>query len=186
MEEVRRSIEVICAVQSGQISTGYPAFDVETIFIQFRKTLELIAFASLTANKAEYSSQFEKFSTHWNAERMLRDLEKVNPEFYPVSLQPFNQTSEGVKHFPATADGFLTKGEFISLYDKCGKVLHARNPFSTEAIQQSEYTVEQSVIRIQTLLRLHLMRLVNGDKWVIVIPNSGKIQACSATPVEQT
>lgn len=183
MEEVRHRVGVISAVQSGQVSTGYPAFDAETIFVQFRKTLELIAFASLTANKAEYSSQFEKFSTHWNAERMLRDLEKVNPEFYPVSLQLPIQTPDGVKHLSLTADGFLTKDEFISLYDKCGKVLHARNPFSTEAIPQSEYTVEKWVARVQTLLRFHLMRLVNGDKWIVNIPNSGKIEGDSASPV---
>jgi len=184
MEEVRHRVGVICAVQSGQGSTGYPAFDIETIFLQFRKTLELIAFASLTANKAEYSAQFVKFSAHWNAGWMLRDLEKVNPDFYPVSLQLPIQKPDGVKHLPLTADGFLTKDEFVSLYDKCGKALHARNPFSTEAIPQSEYTVEQWVARIQILLRLHLVRLVNGDKWIVNIPNSGKIEGYSATPCD--
>jgi hypothetical protein len=186
MEEVRHRVGIIYAVHCGQVSTGDSGIDVEIMFMQFRKVLELIAFASLTANKAEYSAQFEKFSTHWNAERMLRDLEKVNPDFYPVSLQPFNQTPDGVKHFPATADGFLTKDEFVSLYDKCGKVQHARNPFSTEAIPQSEYTVQEWVSRIKTLLRVHLMRLVNGDKWVVVIPISGEVQACSGTPVAPT
>src|SRR5260370_12202469 len=124
MEEVRHRVGVICAVQSGQVSTGYPVFDAETIFVQFRKTLELIAFASLTANKAEYSAQFAKFSTHWNAERMLRDLEKVNPEFYPVSLQLPEQTSDGVKHVQLIPDVFLTKHEFVSLYDTCAKLSH--------------------------------------------------------------
>jgi hypothetical protein len=184
MEEVKHRVGLVRSLLSGLVSMGYPAFDTETVFLQFRKILELVAFASLTANKDVYSAAYEKFATHWNAERMLRDLEKVNPDFYPIASEPYILTSDGVKHFPRAADGFMTKEEFVTLYNTCGKLLHARNPFSPEdPVVQIGYNVEQWVSRIQKLLAVHVITLVNGDRWVIVIPAEGKIQGCSATPL---
>jgi hypothetical protein len=155
------------------------------IFLQFRKILELVAFASLTANKDVYSAAYAEFATHWNAKRMLGYLEKVNADFYPIALEPFITTAEGMKHFPRAAGGFMTKEEFVTLYNTCGKVLHARNPFSTEdPVIQIGYRAEQWVSRIQKLLAVHVIALVSGDRWVIIIPSEGKIQGCSATPRE--
>jgi hypothetical protein len=185
MEEVKHRVGLIRSLLARLVSTGYDAFDTETIFLQFRKILELIAFASLTANKDVYSAAYEEFETHWNAKRMLGYLEKVNADFYPVALEPFITTAEGMKHFPRADDGFMTKEEFVTLYNICGKVLHARNPFSTQdPVIQIGYTAEQWVSRIQKLLSQHVITLVSGDVWVILIPSEGKIQGCSATPRE--
>ena len=87
-----------------------------------------------------------------------------------------------MKHHERTANGFLTKDDFVSLYDKCGKVLHARNPFNTEPIPQSEYTIEEWVSRIATLLRWHFMQLVKGDALIVTIPENGVVHGWSATP----
>ena len=185
MEEVKHRVGLVRSLLTGSVSMGYPAFATETVFLQFRKILELVAFASLTANKDVYSAAYDEFATHWNAKRMLGYLEKVNPEFYPIALEPFVTTADGMKHFPALDDGFMTKEEFVTLYNICGKVVHARNPFSTEdPVIQIGYSVEQWISRIQKLLSVHVIALVSGDRWVIVIPTEGKIQGCSATPRE--
>jgi hypothetical protein len=113
---------------------------------------------------------------------MLGYLGKVNPDFYPIALEPFVPGADGVKHFPLAANGFMTKEEFGMLYNTCGKLLHARNPFSPEdPVIQIGYSVEQWVSRIQKLLGVHVIALINGDRWVIVIPGEGKIQGCSAS-----
>jgi len=185
MEEVRARVNLICSVGTGSLSVGRKEFDIELVFVQFRMILELIAFGSLIANKAEYSAAYANFATHWNAQRMLKDLEKVNPEFYPVALGPCKTKPDGVKHFPLCSEGFMTKEEFVVLYDKCGKILHARNPFNSGVpIISLHYSTKEWVSRIQKLLACHLIRLVNDDKWIIVIPDEGKIQACSASPIE--
>src|ERR1700688_4080893 len=97
MEELKHRIAVICSVLNGSISTTYPMFDSELMHLQFRKSLELIAFSSLTANKAVYSAAFEKFASHWNAKRMLEDLEEVNTDFYPVAVNPPQTLADGTK-----------------------------------------------------------------------------------------
>src|SRR3989442_14231436 len=117
MQEVRARLKLIESVTAKQLTTGQPFSDVEFVFLQLRKILELIAFASLSANKEQYSAAHAKFATHWNAKRMLADLEKVNPDFYPTPSAPpvIYPTPSAIqmKHVPAIADGFLTKDDFI-------------------------------------------------------------------------
>lgn len=181
MEEVRDRIALVHRVMEG-FTVGHQAFDQELVFLQLRKTLELVAFASLIANREKYSATYEKFASHWNAERVLNDLEKVNPEFYPI---PVNEPEErdGIKHCSRVAEEFLTKEDFVTLYDKCGKMLHSRNPFTTEGTRiPLVYSVKQWVSRIQTLLRLHITHLVSGDVWIIQVPTEGRVLAWSGSP----
>ena len=185
MAEVRTRIGVVQAVLAGFTTTGTEAFNIELIFLQLRKTLELIAFASLSANKTAYSAANKNFANHWKAKAMLDELEKVNLDFYPVPLDPPQETAPGMKHFPRPADGFMTKDEFASLYDSCSEVLHARNPFTAkDPTIQIGYSVQEWVARIQRLLGWHLMHLVGGDKWVVNIPAEGNVQAWPASPTD--
>jgi hypothetical protein len=181
MVEVRDRIGVVERVMNG-FTIGHQAFDAELVFIQLRMALEIMAFASLIANREKYSATHEKFASHWNAERILRDLEKVNPQFYPVPVNAPEKQPDGIKHCSAVTEGFLTKEDFVRLYDKCGKILHARNPFSTDGPRIAlGYSVKQWVSRIQTLLRLHITHLVNGDVWVIQLPAEGNVMGWPAS-----
>jgi hypothetical protein len=185
MAGVRTRIGIVQAVLAGTITTGIEGCNTELVFLQFRKTLELMAFASLAAHKAEYSAVHANFAKHWRAKAMLAALEKVNPDFYPVALDPFEVLPSGVKHFPRPTDGFLTKADFISLYDASSEVLHSRNPFTekdpTIAIG---YGLPEWVARIQRLLGLHMVQLLTGDIWVVSIPNEGDVQASLAAPAD--
>ena len=84
MEEIKRRTNVINGFLRGELSTSYKMTNIESVYLQFRKVLELIALASLVANKDEYAKQQAKFVQHWHAGRILDDLTQVNPQFYPV------------------------------------------------------------------------------------------------------
>ena len=183
MEEVRDRLKLVKSVTSRRLTTGRDFADAEFVFVQLRKILELIAFASLTANKEKYSAAHAKFATHWNAKRMLADLEKVNPDFYPMPLGKPQLQADGTKHFPAVSGKFLAKDDFILLYDKCGEILHARNPFTDKPPTIDVlYPVTEWLSLIHKLLDIHLMHLVGGNKWVIFIPDEGEIHLLSAEP----
>jgi hypothetical protein len=183
MASVRTRINVVQGVLSGQITTGNDDCNAELIFLQLRKTLELIAFASHSANKPAYSAVHEKFASHWRAKAMLEALEKINPHYYPLPLDAPQEVAPGRKHFPTLIDGYMTKEEFISLYNSSSEVLHTRNPFSTkDPTIQIGYTVQEWVARIQRLLRLHVTHLISGDKWVVNIPADGNVQVWAASP----
>jgi hypothetical protein len=183
MDKIRQRLRVVSAISAGTLTTGEDVLNTELMCVQFRKVLELIAFASLTANRDKYAEAHAKYGLHWRAKDMLKALEKVNPDYYPVPLDEPVVQPDGTKHFPRPADGFLTRDEFAVLYDAASDALHMRNPFSTKAPAiPTAYSIKDWVFRIQRLLRLHLMHLVDGDKWVVQIPSSGAIHLFPATP----
>lgn len=52
---IKKWIEVIQFLELNQGNCLYPAATIETVYLQFRKILELIAMGSLIANKEIYS-----------------------------------------------------------------------------------------------------------------------------------
>ncbi len=126
---VRYHVGVADTVLAGSIDIGHRDLNAELIFVHLRKALEETAFASLPANREKYSAARAGFATEWNARRMLGFIEKVNTNFYPISLEEFQEIAPGQKHFHRAESGYLTKEDFATLYDGCTEVLHCRNPY---------------------------------------------------------
>ncbi len=185
MARIRRRLDAIDDVLAGRINTNSNN-DVmaEVIFIQFRKSLEELAFASLSANKDVYSAVHAKFAAHWRANDMLNELEKVNPAFYPVPVQPPKETAPGFKHFDLLSDGFMTREEFARLYKNSSEVLHTRNPYKEgDPTINIGYTVQEWAARIRNLIRWHFVTLVSGDVLLARTPDTGSVHAYPATAV---
>jgi hypothetical protein len=186
MEEARLRVNFVKELPARNGSTSFQAIDQELVFLQLRKILELIAFASLTANKAKYNAAYKKLTTVWNAKELLRNLEKINPEFYPLPVQHPQVQPDGTKHC-AAVDEFLTKDDFVSLYDVASTFLHVGNPFSTaKPVITMRYNVRQWLERIQALLKLHVVRLVDGNLWIVQIPEQGPVKMWLAEPRQVT
>jgi hypothetical protein len=186
MEEIRHRLGIVASLGEHKISTGTKETDIELAFLQLRKSLEVLAFASLIANKDKYSIAHANFASHWKAKGMLECIEKLNPDFYPVPLELPKLLDTGVKHCDRIADGFITKPEFELLYDKSSEVLHSRNPFTTkDPVIKLVYSTKQWVERIQRLLAFHLVRLVDEKIWMIHIPNEGPVKGYAAEQTAQ-
>src|ERR1700687_844653 len=186
MEEIRRRVALVQSVLASSITTGHNDLDIELIFVQFRKSLELTAFASLTANRAKYSAAHANFAAHCKAKAMLEAVEKLNPNYYPVPLELPRTLDTNVKHFEPVVDGYLTKSDFVVLYDKSSEILHARIPFSAkDPVVQIGYSVAKWIERIQRLLGLHLVHLVDDDtKWIVEINNDGPVKLYPVSAVD--
>lgn len=74
MDEVKSRLSIIKSVATGQLSIGSELFNYELVSVHFRKSLELIAFASMTANKKIYEEAYSGFANHWKAKEMLTSL----------------------------------------------------------------------------------------------------------------
>lgn len=184
MDEIKRRINVIrWQVNTVRVTRQESVFATELIFVQFRKILELIAFASLTSNKEKYSKAFDNYHAHWKAKSMLKELTKINPEFYPMPVHHPVAQPDGTKLLNPVVEGFLTQEEFVQLYGVSSEIIHMRNPFSEkDPVTQIGYSVDIWVERIQTLLRFHRMTLVSGDQWVVEIPNDRPAKLWLAVP----
>ena len=94
MLEVRDRINLVSTVVARRTTTGREDFDVEHVFVQFRKVLELIAFASLTANRAKYCAAHARFAEYWKAKA------QINPRLLPHAHRVPSATGERCQILP--------------------------------------------------------------------------------------
>ena len=85
------------------------------------------------ANRSEYAKLRKNLKKDWNAKRILETLEKANPQFYPTPNRQLVDGETGkVVSLENVKSGFLTKHDYMALFDTCSGILHAENPFSTK------------------------------------------------------
>lgn len=113
------------------VKKGGNMFDIENICLQIRKLLELIAMSSLIMNNEAFEKAEKSFKTMWNAKLILKDIKRIHPHFFPMSISGTLSKNENgswvmdeIDHEP------LTEESFCKIYDKCGAALHIPNPFS--------------------------------------------------------
>jgi hypothetical protein len=189
MDDLPSRMRLVRLILYRTVTTGADLLDTEIVFLQFRKILEQIAFASLAANKEAYSAARAKFADEWRAKKMLEYLAKVNPEFYPVPLRVGSiiPRGDGTKftRLELLTDGFLTKNEFVELYDYCADILHARNPYDSRSRTINiRLHARDWLSRIEQLVGLHQAQLLSGGCWIAAVPDKdGKVHVYPAVPV---
>ncbi|QDK77769.1 hypothetical protein EXU85_03830 [Spirosoma sp. KCTC 42546] len=174
MEEIKLRQNTIIDILYKNKTTGFVKTDEEFICLQFRKILELIALANLVSNKDEYAKKYSNFANHYHAKHILRDLEKINPDFYPNPVKQLIDESTGlVREIVNIKEGYLTKDEFINIYDFCSGQMHADNPFnpSTESELYLGRFKSWNTLIIK-LLNHHIIRLLDTGIFLAVLMNS--------------
>ena len=167
--EIKKRTEIIADHLNGITVEKYAIIEVETICLQFRKILEKIALISLIANKEIYSEQNERFAKHYHAERIMRDLERINPDFYPVPIKRIRHEDKE-DELVEIENGYLTKENFVKIYEKCGSMMHAQNPFSSKRpIKEIKDCFPKWLTEICLLLSHHRILLVGGDAMVVAL-----------------
>jgi hypothetical protein len=170
MEEVKRRIAVIDYFIFGKGHALYMPPTLESSCLQLRKVLELIAFGSLVANAEAYASVYSKVSKVWRAAELLSELEKVNPEFYPVPVVEVPSNVPGVVHQLKKRDpDYLSRNDFPEVYGRCGVMAHAANPYA-KGIDYGYYRDMLPVWRSRTvnLLNNHEIHLLNRPGMYVV------------------
>jgi hypothetical protein len=171
MEEIKLRMSVGDFFISGKGHALYEPPTLESVSLQLRKILELIAFGSLVANKDSYLAVYARVSKTWHAGDLLRELEEVNPEFYPVPVVQVSSNKPGVfmEHKRREPGDYLTKSDFKEIYGRCGVMAHAANPFS-KGIDYGYYKKELPSWRtkIVNLLNGHEVHLVNSSGIYVV------------------
>ena len=182
MADILRRSDVIDAIASKQTGLVYRITTWESIYLQFRKILEHIAFASLVANKTAYAEAYDDYSRHWNAKRLLGKLAKINPLFYPQPKTRISGKGHVWEDWIDRTDDFLTKEDFVTLYNMCGNIIHTKNPYGA-ALNLSAYETGFAVWRtkIISLLNTHVIQLSGDPKLYMILM---KTEAGSDTYVE--
>lgn len=158
-------------------------YSLESAVLQARKALEAVAFAAIAPNKAKYeklraqADEPADYRKDYNARKILQLLGGINQDFYPTPVLPPIQQKPGRWHFERRTEGFLTKKQFESFYDRLGKLLHADNPWGNDkGAKNLSADIPRVVAQLRTLLEWHftVIRTPNfTGVWVIEAPASG-------------
>ena len=84
---VKKRIDAIRYIVTHKQTTLFQFTNIEFMTLQIRKIIEHIAMGNLVANKELYEEYSTKFSSNWNAKYIFRDLERLNPKFYPIPVK---------------------------------------------------------------------------------------------------
>lgn len=191
LEKIKEVIDRLCAAQL--YFEEYKNTNISHLFdssiLQTRKALECVAFAAIAPNETQYKCFREKaegnkdYRKDFNGSKILKALEKINSEFYPIPLLPFpkletDQSEKRHWHFENKETGFLTRKKFESIYDRLGKYLHADNPWGNDkSIENLEKDIPVSIDEIYTLIELHRIRIISekfNGVWIVEASKNGK------------
>lgn len=121
----------------------------------------------------------------------MRKIEIINKNYYPIAMSfgDSKLNDDGINYtheLNVLNTEFLTKEEFIKLYDKCSEIIHSPNPFQNNHLINFEKTLEDWMYKIVSLIYIHQIKLVNSKHtWLITLnysPN-GKINVQLLDPV---
>lgn len=170
MNEVKKRTTAIQQILSKQRTTSFQATNIEFMCLQIRKILELVSLGSLIANKNELEREQVKYQKFWHAERILKDIERLNPDFYPKPIVEKPSNIPNVKNdLVDKTEGFLTRAEFVKIYEKCGKIMHADNPFGSKVdLDYYEKQITEWLSKIIGLLNTHMIKLKGHDNFYLI------------------
>lgn len=132
-----RAIDNYINNEAGELS----AFDVEFCFLQFRKIVEHVCFASIICDQNRYKDfralegatkdeDSGDYTQDWNARIILNKLNDISPHFMPRPLS--TMTSHGRNHHFDIKDINATHKKLIAIYKKCGAFMHIPKPFGED------------------------------------------------------
>lgn len=147
---------------------GNNTYDYEVFAIHVRKILEAIAYSSLVANVEKYKERHSGYEEHWKAKGLLKCIEEVNPEYYPVPIS-IEKTGANSHHIePRTDIDALTKEEFSFLYDRCNEALHHWRPFAPSANIDFDKKPIEWLDKIRNLMNTHKICISSLEEYWVV------------------
>ena len=163
MQIIKFRIKAIGDIMSGKTHTTYKMTNIEFCVLQTRKILELIALSALISDKDVYNERLENIGGMWNAKHILSDIERIHPDFYPI---PIVVDSNDKSNLLDMSEPFLTKKDFVHIYERCGKYLHENSIEVTNQDIDYMYNnvykeIHQWIQLIINLLWTHTIKLHN-------------------------
>jgi hypothetical protein len=189
MEEVKIRISAIDAGTSGLVRLQAP-FIREFCFLQIRMICELIALGCLAAHGDITTST--KLRKEWAADKIMEELEKLHPEFFPRAMRQGRDADN--HHTMEPVDGTLTKPQLLKLYHECGEVLHRGSIKkllkANIPIQVNFPEITARAQKLNDLLEVHIVSMLGGDMhFICVLRNASdgmKVQVAIAESTELT
>ncbi len=169
MEEIKLRLDVIRPIVTtlGR-DAGQPTdfVQAELCILQIRLICELVALAALAAHHS--LGLTNDLLKHWNAERIFRDLEKVNEHCFPRSA---TVQRDGKNVQLVISQKSMPRGYLMKIYSQCGEMLHRgifKHILSGKERIYDLQTVHQWAQQIGELLSVHVIMMLETEKVFVV------------------
>lgn len=136
----------------GPKMTGEEGFYFESVCLQIRKILELVAFSGMIANGINYTRVHKKFISQNKAAKIVKHLDEIQPQWFPAHINLQVRESQG--HIQLAGSGF-NRSVWIEVYDKMGSALHVNNPFAGQTIISMVRSVPNTLEMIKRHMATH-------------------------------
>lgn len=171
MEQIKVRIGVIDFIL-GDLSSWKttPMTDIEFLFLQFRKILELIAFSSICANRETYQKVRREVNSNWEndwrADGIIKIIENFNPNFFPIPVKEVVDSNSTKRKLEMVKNNVLDKSLFKTIYGQCKNFLHAEHPYNASTKNLSSIKKKMLIWKnkIINLLNTHTVQLIDLDK----------------------
>ncbi len=141
---------------------------VESAALQLRMSMEVVAFASLIANKDAYARERAAFAKDRDAGDLIRRLQRLNPNFYPRPVEPVRLPDGGMEIPDLKAD-FLKVTDFARTHETLAGWCHAPNPYAPPPDYPAARTRLLKIRdRLILLLNCHQVRLIDESEFWLV------------------
>lgn len=88
MEEIKRRTDVVSRLirmhAQGQSMTGYIETDIDTVYLQLRKIIELVMFSCIVANKSAGLALNKTLRKGYEIQKIKSELQRFNLKFFPT------------------------------------------------------------------------------------------------------
>jgi hypothetical protein len=164
MHELGIRVDLVARACDGRLSLS-PPYAREYCYLQFRRVCELIALGCLQLHGDLPIVQTSAARKEWNAERIMRLLQKQHPHSFPQSVTRTKVGNVWKLHANSKPNA-LTFSEFKTLYAKCGELLHRGTIRTIESEAQIEKPEYDEVVnwsrKIVDLLNEHVVARAGG------------------------
>ena len=185
MEEIKRRTTILndaLRVFQTQVLVSVP--NCELACLQLRKMYELIAFATLSANRERYARIRQSYEKDWDIAWITKLIENVNPRFLPIPITEEETGDPNIRfnivEKPAPR---LDRRELVRRHGILSDMLHAQNPyrpspdykkwFERVVIWRDELVallnVHRAIIDDRTFYRVAMQTDETGDVQVAVM-----------------
>lgn len=150
MHEIR--VRIIAAEK---LSEYNDAIFIESVSLQIRKTLELLAYLTLLLNRDKVNN---KTRDEYHAKKIIEALSQKTSIFYPFPSHIFPPSNKDDQPLliPLGYGNALTQTEFKCSYQKLGKILHAQHPLKHIVdIEEFKLDNNKTIEKLKNLLRSH-------------------------------
>lgn len=197
MEEIKKRTDVVSRLitmhKAGQSMTGYIETDIDTVYLQIRKIIELVMFACIVANKYAGLALNKTLRKGYEIQKIKSELQRFNLQFFPVPKLEDGKDSKGIRKVKDLSHDiltFMTETEIFKAYGKAGNYLHSQRDYQYGGEEAKLKILErgfENVNQLVALLNHHWTKISKDSFFAVVMQGEedGKVHVSHMVQLEE-